>query len=105
MDNEIGSYIFRHNMVPGYFCRTIAQYTTLLQVRLRPSNFSFQDPQYIQNNYEYPSTQEIESNLVVVPLAKKLNEIQKHEEYDHRPNSVCTVQTFRNRISGIINPD
>ena len=84
-------------MNPGHFCRALAQYPSVVTVRLRPTSFEVPDA-----NTLVSEDIEISSKFTVSPTATRLQHIKEMNYVDPRPNAVCTVQTFRNGQSGIL---
>lgn len=97
IDSEIGEFAFRKQMVPGHYCRVLAEHKTRVEVHFRPSNF---EP---PNNLStiVPDHNEITSSILTNPTAARLQLIRDQYEEDPRAHSVCTVQTFRNPQSGL----
>lgn len=95
-DLEVGEYAWRKQLVPGYYCRVLAEYVTNVELHLRPSNF---EPP-INSSIIVNDGNEIHSALVSVPAAARRQYIKEQNEADPRPHAVCTVQSFRNPQSG-----
>ena len=101
-------------MEPGFFCRSLADYSCKVEINLRPN--AYRPPP--ENPYD-PNTpqgaamaktlaaeeaaataQEVGGQFETVPAAPRIQSIKELNAADPRPNAVCTVQTFRNLQTG-----
>lgn len=84
-------------MHTGKYCRILADSKVSLMLRLRPTNYKFPPP-HINPPKDDPS--EIASDFDSNPTADRNLQIKKSHMKGLRMHAVCTVQTFRNSLSG-----
>ena len=113
LDSEIGQYEFRGTMVPGYYCRLLADETVTVNIHLYPSSYevlldihSKKDSHDITANLKnVPSNKvtdksEIISTIVTAPHGKRKEITKSINRREGRPHAVCAVQTFQNQQTG-----
>lgn len=93
---EVGNYADRATMHPGYFCRVLSDSSSEVQLHLRPPDFR-DDPNVNPPKYD-PAN--IVSLFNTPPYKSKLMKIKEIGKKDTLLHAVCTVQTFRNPLSG-----
>ena len=99
MDHETGSYHFHKKLVPGMFCRALSDNIGTVELHLRPSTFVV-SPASVTYPKEDPS--EILGMLETNPSAHRSLKQKQLMLNSPRPHAVCTVQTFRNPMTGKI---
>lgn len=99
MDNEVGPFEFRAIMQPGYYCRVLSDSIADLEINLRPTAWK-PPPSYDVLDDPANEKAEIKGEFSTTPSAMRLQEIKEQQYLDPRPHAVCTVQTFRNAITG-----
>jgi hypothetical protein len=120
MDNEVGEYSFRSTLPPGYFCRTIAEHPTEIEITLRSSVFTPPRDGMIVRNLDGNGVEveEVRSKIITTPSAARSQFIKELQtvvgqaragrdatsppatSIATRTHAVCTVQTFRNSQTG-----
>ena len=82
-------------MIPGHYCRTLAEYVTSVELALRPTAFVLPADDMLSKD-----PPELKSKFLASPFAPRSQFIKEQSEADPRPHTVCTVQSFRNSNSG-----
>jgi hypothetical protein len=90
MDDEVGPFLFARKMETGYFCRPLSEQPAEIELHLRPTEYS-------ENN---PVKAEIFSEFYTPPAMRRSLKIREQTLSNYRPHAVCTVQTFKNQFTG-----
>lgn len=92
--SEVGPFNFNTVMLPGYYCRVLADTVTVSTINLRPTSYAEDTQSSVKD--------EIQGEVTTIPSGLRLQEIKELTHTDYRPHAVCTVQTFRNDQTGIM---
>ncbi len=90
MDDEVGPFLHNRKMETGYYCRPLSEYEAEIELHLRPTEFT----------QENPVRSEIFSEFYTPPGAQRSLKIREEVLTNYRPHAVCTVQTFKNQFTG-----
>ena len=104
MDAEIGEYAFRNTLPPGYFCRSISEHASEVEIVLRSSIFRVPSDGIITHDLDgnFERVEEVKSTFTTAAAAARSLYIKElHAQHElPRMHGICTVQTFRNSQTG-----
>ena len=108
LDNEIGQYAFRQQMVNGYFCSLAARNMASVYVNLLPSSYKVPlDASLSAGGPSGPGEADhnaalkvLQAELLVSAQGRRRERVKGIVREEGRVHAVCTVQTFRNPQSG-----